>query len=163
MHTANQQQLHTRQFKTSNNTHETNCVLMISYFAIYSLRSRNRHFLVSHRLLESSWNVTAHGDAREGNWSGNWRMEWVASTLHTNSEHGLSSVTNADAHTSAARCRINWWIRQFKWTRLFRRKAKSVFSRCAITFQTQSTWNLFCTRIFWNSIDLEVFFFRFRN
>ena len=28
-------------------------------------------------LVESSWNVTAHGDAREGKWRGNWRMEWV--------------------------------------------------------------------------------------
>ena len=25
--------------------------------------------------------VVAHGDAREGKWRGNWRMEWVASTL----------------------------------------------------------------------------------
>ena len=44
-------------------------------------------------LLESSWNVMAHGGAREGKWRGNWRMEWVASTLHTTSEHGLSSIT----------------------------------------------------------------------
>ena len=35
-------------------------------------------------VVESSWNVMAHGDAQEGKWSGNWRMEWVASTLHTN-------------------------------------------------------------------------------
>jgi len=28
-------------------------------------------------------------------------MEWVASTLHTTSEHGVSSITTADAHTSA--------------------------------------------------------------
>ena len=27
------------------------------------------------------WNVVAHGDAREGKWRGNWRMEWVASTI----------------------------------------------------------------------------------
>ena len=33
-------------------------------------------------LLESSWNVMAHGDAWEGKCRGNWRMEWVASTLH---------------------------------------------------------------------------------
>ena len=26
-------------------------------------------------------NVVAHGDAQEGKWRGNWRMEWVASTL----------------------------------------------------------------------------------
>jgi len=32
-------------------------------------------------VLESSWNLMAHGDAREGKWRGNWRMEWVASTL----------------------------------------------------------------------------------
>jgi len=25
--------------------------------------------------------MMAHGDAREGKWRGNWRMEWVASTL----------------------------------------------------------------------------------
>ena len=25
--------------------------------------------------------MVAHGDAREGKWRGNWRMEWVASTL----------------------------------------------------------------------------------
>ena len=50
----------------------------------------------------------AHGDAREGKWRGNWRMEWVASTLHTTSEHGVSSITTADAHTSAASSRLNW-------------------------------------------------------
>ena len=58
--------------------------------------------------LESSWNVMAHGDAREGKWRGNWRMQWVASTLHTTSEHGVSSITTADAHTSAASSRPNW-------------------------------------------------------
>ena len=34
-------------------------------------------------------------------------MKWVASTLHTNSEHGVSSITTADAHTSAASSRVN--------------------------------------------------------
>jgi len=38
---------------------------------------------------------------------GNWRMEWVASTLHKTSEHGVSSITTADAHTSAASSRLN--------------------------------------------------------
>ena len=36
-----------------------------------------RHVIV----VESSWNLTAHGDARERNWRANWRMECVASTL----------------------------------------------------------------------------------
>jgi len=58
--------------------------------------------------VESSWNVMAHGDAREGKWRGNWRMEWVASTLHIASEHGVSSITTADAHTTAASSRLNW-------------------------------------------------------
>ena len=59
-------------------------------------------------VVESSWNVMAHGDAREGKWRGNWRLEWVASTLHTISEHGVSSITTADAHTSAASSWLNW-------------------------------------------------------
>ena len=120
--------------------------------------------------VESSWNVMAHGDAREGKWRGNWRMEWVASTLHTTSEHGVSSITTAegkwrgnwrmewvasalhttsehgvpsittaDAHTSAASSRLNWRPCRFKWSRPVRRKTKSGFCACAITFQTQST------------------------
>ena len=35
-------------------------------------------------------------------------MQSVASTLHTTSEHGVSSITTADAHTSAASSRLNW-------------------------------------------------------
>jgi hypothetical protein len=88
--------------------------------------------------LESSWNVMAHGDAREGKWRGNWRMEWVSSTLHTNSEHGVSTITTADAHTSAPNSRLNWLPCRFNWTRPFRRETKFGFCACAITFQTQS-------------------------
>jgi hypothetical protein len=33
--------------------------------------------------------------------------DWVASTLHTTSEHGVSSITTADAHISAASSRLN--------------------------------------------------------
>jgi len=79
----------------------------------------------------------AHGDIRE-KWRGNWQMEWVASTLHTTSEHGVTSITTADKHTSAASSRLNWRPRRFKWTRPFRRKTKSGFCTCAITFQLQS-------------------------
>jgi hypothetical protein len=91
------------------------------------------------RRLRSSWNVMAHGDAREGKWRGNRRMECVTSTLHTTSEHGVSSIITTDVHTSAASSRLNWRPRRFKWTRTFRRKTKSGFCACAITFQTQST------------------------
>ena len=89
--------------------------------------------------VDSSWNVMAQGDAREGKWRANWRMEWTASTLHTTSEHGVSGTTTADALTSAASSRLNWRPRRFKWTRPFRRKTKSDFCSCAITFQLAST------------------------
>ena len=83
-----------------------------------------------------------HGDAQEGKWRGNWRMEWVASTLHTTSEHGVSSITTTDAHTSAASSWLNWCPRRCKWTRPFHWETKSGFCECAITFQTQPT-NIF--------------------
>jgi hypothetical protein len=37
--------------------------------------------IVHYEFVESGWNVMAHGDAQEGKWRGNWRMEWVASNL----------------------------------------------------------------------------------
>ena len=60
------------------------------------------------KAVDSSWNMMAHGDTWEGKWRGNWRMQWVASTLHTTSEHGVSSITTADGYTSAASSRLNW-------------------------------------------------------
>jgi hypothetical protein len=58
---------------------------------------------------------------REGKWSGNWLMEWVASTLHTTSEHGVSGITTTVAYNSAASSWLNWRPCRFKWTRSFRR------------------------------------------
>jgi hypothetical protein len=89
--------------------------------------------------VDSSWNVMAHGEAREGKWRENCWMEWVASTLHNTSEHGLSSITIADANNSGASSRLNWRPWWFKWTRPFRRKTKSGFCACTITFQMHST------------------------
>ena len=118
---------------------------------------------VPSQAVGSSWNVMTHGDAREGKWRGNWRMERVASTVHTTSEHGVSSITTADAQTSAARSRLYWHPRRFKWTRPFRRKTRSGFCACAITFQTQSTlachivqqhtsvlaeWSMYCSNVY---------------
>jgi hypothetical protein len=91
------------------------------------------------RLIDSSWNVMAHGDAQEGKWRGNWRMEWVASTLRTVSEHGVSIITTTNAHTLATSSQLNWCPRQFKWTHPFWWKTNSGFCACAITFQTQSS------------------------
>jgi hypothetical protein len=103
------------------------------------LERRGRCKRMYSEVVESSWNVMAHGDAREGKWRGNWRKEWTDSTLHTTSEHGVSNITTFDAHTSAASSRLNWRPRRFKWTRPFRRKIKSGFCANATTFQTQST------------------------
>ena len=80
----------------------------------------------------ATYTVT-HGWGSEGETG-----EWVASTLQTTSEHGLSSITTADAHTSAASNRLNWRPSRFKWLRPFRRKTKSGFCACAITFQLAS-------------------------
>ena len=90
-------------------------------------------------MVDSNWNVVAH--AREGKWSGNWRMQWVASTLHTTSENGVSSITTADAHTSAASSRLNWRPPTAVLNGLvrFARKTKSGFCACAITCQLAST------------------------
>ena len=98
--------------------------------------------------VESSGNVIGHGDAREGKWRGNWRMEWVASTLHTTSEHLVSSITTADAHTTVAISRFSWRPCWFKWNGPFRRKKKSGLCACAITFETQSAFLLLQHRIF---------------
>ena len=86
----------------------------------------------------------ARGDALKGKWRGNWQTGWVTSTLHTVSEHGVPSITTADAHTSAASSRLNWRpTGRFKRTRPFCRKTKSGFCACAITFQLASTmWHV---------------------
>ena len=82
------------------------------------------------------WHTVTHGRGSEGETG---EMECVASTTNTTLEHGVSSITTADAHTSAASSRMNWRPRHFKWTRLVRRNTNSGFCACAITFQTQST------------------------
>ena len=94
--------------------------------------------------VEFSWNVMVHGDAWERKWWGNWRMEWVASTLHTTLEHGVSSITTADAHTSAASSRLNWrpTADLNGLVRLAERRNPG-FCACNITFQTQSTTHVY--------------------
>ena len=62
--------------------------------------------------------------------------------FHATPERGLSSITQADAHTSAASSRLNWRPYRFKWTRPFRGKTKSGFCACAITFRTSYTLSL---------------------
>jgi len=84
-----------------------------------------------HTVSQLNWSPVEIWWHTERKWRGNWRMEWVASTLHTISEHCVSSITTADAHTSAASRQLNWRPRRFKWTRPFRRKTKTGFCACA--------------------------------
>ena len=62
---------------------------------------------------------------------------------HAASECGVSSITQADVHTSAASSRLNWSPHRFKWTRPFQGKTKSGFCACAITFRTSFFFTTF--------------------
>ena len=72
---------------------------------------------------------------------------------YTTSGRSVSSITSADAHTSAASSRLNWLPRRFKWTRPFRRKTKTGFCACAIRFRTTFTpfFLLFSVQILFTS------------
>jgi hypothetical protein len=59
---------------------------------------------------------------------------------HATSEHGVSSITQANVHTSAASSRLNLFPHRFKWTHPFWGKMKSGFCVCAITFRTSYTY-----------------------
>jgi len=101
-------------------------------------------------MLESSCNVMAHGDAREGKWRGNWQMEWVASTLHTTVEHDVSSINTADAHNSAANSRLKWrpradlngLVRFAERRNLVSAHVPSHFKRSLLLYICSFTWKL---------------------
>jgi len=135
--------VHTSQRQSGENVKFSTHLHLVSSLRTSGVEPRIPRYALEACTGNSSWNMMAHGDVRYGKWRGNWRMEWVASTLHTTSEHGVSSITTAHAHTLAASSRLNWRPRRFKWTRPFRRKTKSCFRACAITFQLASTtWDL---------------------
>jgi hypothetical protein len=104
-----------RHSTTTITSNETPCRLSAATYSIHPQLptiTGGRSFILylrkRHAMVQSTCNMMAHGEAREGKWRGNWRMEWVASTLHTTSEHGVSNTTTADAHTSADSSRLNW-------------------------------------------------------
>jgi len=58
-----------------------------------------------------------------------WRMQWVASTLHTTSEHGVSNITTADAAQLC--CQQSTELkptRRFKWTRSVSHERRNLVS-----------------------------------
>ena len=95
----------------------------------------------------------------------------LANGVHTTSEHAVSIIATADAHTSAASSRLNWRSRWFKWTRPFGRKTKSGFCACTIIFQLTSTnsarlhWHTWICRVAGSNgyfLSLIFFFYSFK-
>ena len=96
----------------------------------------------------------AHGDAREGKWGGNWRMEWVASTLTPPPNvvylallklmrtPRLPAADWTDASTD-----LNGLVR-------FGGETKSGFCACAITFRTSYTTEKVINS--WMALSLEL-------
>jgi hypothetical protein len=64
-------------------------------------------------------------------------MEWVGSTLHTTSEHGVSSITTTDAHTSAAD--LNGLVRFAERRNLFSARVPSHFKR-SLPILLEASW-----------------------
>ena len=99
--------------------------------------------LRAYGVLELVRNLVEHGDARERKWRGNWRMEWVASTL-TPPPNVVYPALLKLMRTSRLPA-VDWTDapHRFKWTRPFRGKMKSGFCACAITFRTSYTQRWF--------------------
>ena len=102
-------------------------------------------------LVDSSWNVMAHGDVREGEVKGKLGNE--LSSQYPSHYLGTWCIQ----HYYRWYAHLGWpvvdWTDappgRFKWTRPFHRKKKSVFCACAITFQLACTFSyVFET---WNS------------
>ena len=88
-------------------------------------------------IVDSSWNVMAHGDARRGIEGGKCRMQCVASTLRTTSEH--AHYCHWRPHLGCQQSTVLTTTGRIKWTRPFDCKDEIWFSfACAITFQTES-------------------------
>ena len=75
-------------------SHYSFCSPYFVLYLIYSVTFNQIPWIMPKKsLVQFIWNVMAHGDGRVGKWRGNWRMEWVASTLRNTSEYGVSSIT----------------------------------------------------------------------
>ena len=101
--------------------------------------STGLYLLCFYRTVDSSWNVMAHGDAREGSEgeAGEWSGYPVLFTLPRNMVYPALLPLMRTPRLPA----VDWTDApgRFKWTRPFIRKTKSGFCACAITFETQST------------------------
>jgi len=89
---------------------------MTLHISNFTFESKLRKYIKLRRgqaeeAVESSWNVMAHGDAREEKLRGNKKMEWVTIKRHMSGEHRLAravKILQADVHRSPASSRLNW-------------------------------------------------------
>jgi len=88
----------------------------------------------------------AHGDAREGKWRGNWRMERVASTLHTTSERVFYPTLLLLLMRAPRLPVVDWTDAPADLNGLvrFAERRNLVSGACAITFQLTSTLWIVC-------------------
>ena len=96
--------------------------------------------LILRTCVESSWNVMAHGDAREGKWRG--KLANGVGSQYSSHYLGTWCIQHYYRWWRTPRLPVVDWTdahRRFKWTRPFRRKTKYDFCACAITFQLAST------------------------
>jgi hypothetical protein len=85
------------------------------------------------------WHTVTHG---RGKWRGNWVMGWVSNTLHTTSEHSVSSITTVDAHTSAASSLLNWRLSNLNGLVHFGKRRNLVSARAQSHFKRTLTPNI---------------------
>jgi hypothetical protein len=108
-------------------SHSKICFLVVKNWTVNSLNCVDTICRVQLKCDGTQWRMGGEVKGKLANGMG-------GQYSHTTSEHGVSSISTADAHTSAASSRLNWCPRRFKGTRPFRRKTKSGFCMCAITF-----------------------------
>ena len=95
----------------------------------YRHPKRNISFVIAwgsnHHAQSTHWSIRARSEPGGTRWrTGGEVKEKLANGVgsqysHATSKRGLSSITQADAHTSAASSRLNWRPHRFKWTRTF--------------------------------------------
>ena len=91
-------------------------------------------------MVELVRNLVAHGDAREGKWRWNWRMEWVASTLTR--PPNVVSIHHYYRWCAHLGCQQSTELTpptDLNGLVPFGGKTKSGFCACAITFRTSYT------------------------
>ena len=114
-------------------------VTMASHIPVWAKSGWTPGWCWAATAVESSWNLMAHGDAREGKWRGNWWMEWVSSTLtlpRNTMFPALLPLTRTPRLPA-----VDWTDAPADLNGLVRfGERRNLFSACAIGFQTQSTF-----------------------